>query len=423
MFTFSIKKPVTSVLLAVFLLVTLFIPFNTTHADTEELEDVRLKLVAIVDYLNRLVPKNQYDALSSEEMVDILENGIDWFVAAQEPSGHFKYEYVPYEDIYLDDDNQVRQAGGLFALGELYKKQSEKDSELATTIESSIQYFEQLSREGESESGEFSCIVERERSGKCKLGTVSLALLGILGYVEGNQEKAEEYEHLISSYVAYIKTSKRDGAGFHSEFHVGDQQFNDKESPFFNGEALLALVRYYQYEPDEEIKDLIDQTFAHLKAEEFNTGLYLWITAALKDMYALWPKPEYVDYTKEFTDWRVAGVSFRKGTDRNYCAYAEGIVSAYSVLEGNVPEAELGALKQEIDFWLAKSATLQLTSESTYRIVEGDTGLRLASLQSPENADGGFLTGHSELTQRIDFTQHCLSSYVQTLEDIHNYEL
>lgn len=35
-----------------------------------------------------------------------------------------------------------------------------------------------------------------------------------------------------------------------------------------------------------------------------------------------------------------------------------------------------------------------------------------------EQALGGFLTGENELTQRIDFTQHCVSAYLQKRVDM-----
>lgn len=383
--------------------------------------DVLLKkLNALEEYLEQLTfprtPGTQ--ALPNEEMREIITDSVKWMEEAQEQNGHFAYEYLPYEDAYWEDDNIVRQAGALFELSEVARRSSVKDEGVHQTIERSITLFEDLSPEHEYKGEKMRCVTNTKESSTCKLGSTSLVLTGILGYVEASPEKTDAYADLIEEYAAYIMAAKKPDTGFRNEYKVDAGFRSEKESSFSNGEALLALTRYYQYSPKEEVKKVIDGTFEYLKDTQFDTGLYLWIMAALKDMQVLWPNSAYVAYGKEFTNWRIASVAPYRGTGHNYCAAAEGFASAYSLLKGNTTEAYEKSLRQEIDFWNKKNAGLQIAAGETYRVIKQDGSLYFKEIKNMEQSRGGFLTSDDRLSQRIDFTQHCISAYLQTLVDI-----
>jgi hypothetical protein len=325
---------------------------------------------------------------------------------------------VPYDGVYLDDDNMVRQGGALFILGEAYRKNPETVPQLGQGIEKAIAYFESVSLEGKADD-DFRCVSNFEGSSTCKLGATALVLTGILGYVEGNPDKKEKYQGLIEDYTSYISAAQKKEGGF-SGVYRKSKGFDQEESPFSNGEALLALVRVYQYEKDEPTKEAIDLTFSYLKDKEFDSALYLWAMAALKDMQRLWPNQTYVAYAQEFTNWRMARAS-RTQRDRNTCAYIEGVTSAYSVLE--TVDATKKLLRSEIDHFNAMHSNLQLGKDDLYRVEIENGKVDLVKQKDPTRAHGGFLTAHSVPTQRIDFTQHCVSAYLQTLTDIDKAEL
>ena len=180
------------------------------------------------------------------------------------------------------------------------------------------------------------------------------------------------------------------------------------------------MVRYYRFHPTDEVKQVIDDTFEYISSDEvpFDFGLYLWAMAALKDLNIIDPQEKYVSYVQDYTDWRIYGFQRRKDSTHNMCAYVEGVVSAYSVLEPHATEAEKEKYLDEISYWLGKSAKLQLTEKDTNRLMYSDRKAYFLTLSSTGRAIGGFLTGEREFTQRIDFTQHCLSSFVQKKVDI-----
>ncbi|MDB9944387.1 hypothetical protein OAD26_00100 [bacterium] len=401
------------------LLIALMLPVSPASAKGVGDDTIYIgQLKAIVAYIQETLLPQQHTALTHDELREIISGGVTWFENAQEEGGHFKYEYAPYDNEYLEDDNIVRQAGGLYMLGEVARRDASHTLNIQQTAEQAIAYFESLSRTDEYNGREFQCIVINKVSSTCKLGATSLALAGILGYVEAHPEKREQYDELIENYTTYILAMKKEDEGFRNQYRVGESSQKEKESSFSNGESLMALARYYQYNPREDVREVIDATFQYLKDQPYDAPLYLWIMAALKDMHELWESEEYITYAKAYTDWRVAHVSRFKHTNRNYCAYSEGIASAYSLLEDHLEEEARLTLRSELAYWNSKNAKLQLTADSLYKILPMDNVPTMQYLKKPSYAVGGFLTAHDEVTERIDFTQHCVTTYIQTLVDI-----
>lgn len=392
------------------------IPF-ILRAETESSLTREQQVLALVTEVARLKARLGGDAgirpLSNADTEKIINDSIAWLMAAQEEDGHFRYEYMPYEDRYLDDDNIVRQAGGLYVLGEALRHEEGDEEAIVFAMMRSVGYFEALSKEGTYNGRTFRCITESKESARCKLGATSLALIGMLSLIEQNDEYRDTYDELIGSYIGFIKAMQKENGGFRNVFDFGSNVQSDKESSFSNGEALLVLTRYYHYRPNQKMRGIIDRTFVYLKEEvPYDVPLYLWVMAALMDMYAEEPRAEYEDYIKAYTDWRVAGFADRRGTEHNMCAYTEGVVLAYDVLEEFLSGLALARYRDEITFWLAKGSTLQVEADDHYRAVFTGGAPSFKAIKNQVRAYGGFLTSESVLTERIDFTQHCLNAYL-----------
>ncbi|MCK5027394.1 MAG: hypothetical protein KAS07_03170 [Candidatus Pacebacteria bacterium] len=377
-------------------------------------EVVRLQTM-LLEYQSGVLPEE----VSSEEIDNIVSRSVIWFKNAQEEDGHFRYEYVPYENKYLNDDNIVRQAGAMYVLGEVLRRDTNNVHDLKENVERAALYFEKLSLRDEYEGRQLQCVVSKEGSRTCVLGTTSLVLIGLIDLVKRYPALSSVYADRISDYAAYILATKKEGAGFRNYHYVGREEQNDKESSFSTGEALLALVRYYEFHPTDEVKQVIDDTFEYMQNDmPFDFGLYLWAMAALKEMQQIVPNDEYVSYVKDYTDWRMVNFERYRGSTHNMCAYAEGVISAYSVLEPSSTNEEKEKYLEDINYWLGQSAKLQITKKDTDRLVYNNDTAYFATFADPDRAIGGFLTDKNELTQRIDFTQHCLSSFIQKKVDI-----
>ncbi|MBI4086726.1 hypothetical protein HY416_01955 [Candidatus Kaiserbacteria bacterium] len=382
------------------------------------------KVQALAAAVGRLGGYRSSAWLSHEDRTDVIESAVAWLVAAQEEDGHFRYEYMPYEDRYLDDDNIVRQAGAFYELGEVLRRGQGDEEAITEAMFSSIGYFASLTQEGIYEGKSFRCVTDPTSPARCKLGATALALVGILSFVESEYYQThydddladpdgKDYGHLTSGYASFLTALQKENGGFRSTFVFGRDVQSDTESSYANGEAFLALARYEQYRSDEKIQRSLDTAFQHLKNDvPFDIPLYLWVMAALVDINAQEPRPEYEAYARAYTDWRMAGFTDMRETKHNMCAYLEGIVLGYDVFDGSLPPSARAPYRDEIEFWLAKERALQVAGRDRYRVMFDGRTASFAMIADPERAYGGFLTGEEEFTQRIDFTQHCLNSYL-----------
>lgn len=381
------------------------------RAQTEPaLEEKISALSALLDRLETEADARRGVYLSDGEIQTIIDESLRWLLRTQEESGHFRYEYVPYENRYLDGDNIVRQAGSFYQLGEVLRHEAGDGAAIADAMRSSLGYFASLTREGVFEGTSFRCVAEHETSTRCKLGATAHVLVGLLNLAEYDKHNADA--DFIAGYAAFIGAMQKESGGFRNVFDTAKRVQSAGESSFSNGEALLALARYYGYRPDTAVRERAVRAFAYLSTLSFDNSLYLWMMAALADMRDWEPRPEYAAYAKAYTDWRFASAAHMHGTRNNLCAYTEGIVLAYKALDAVLTEAERVRHRAEISYWLANGSVLQITDDDTHRVVISDGVSSFLTLRDPERARGGFLTSESALTERIDFTQHCLNAYL-----------
>ncbi|MBI2634282.1 hypothetical protein HYW82_01255 [Candidatus Peregrinibacteria bacterium] len=350
--------------------------------------------------------------LTNEEIENIMRNGVAWLKNTQESDGHFRYEYIPFLDRYVDDDNMVRQTGAAFVLSEFLISRDGDLYDVKGNVDIALGYFEKNSMYGNVGGRQFRCVILVNE--KCSLGATALALIAAINFDRADEEK---YNSLIDDYLNFILAAKKNNGGFFDAYSVDPGFFG--ESAFSSGEALLALAKYYQMNGDVVVREIIDQSykyFAKIYGDEPDNNFYLWGMAAVKILNEIEPgRSDYFNFVRKYTDWRIDGYRDKRATSHNMCAYIEGVVSAYPVLSDGLNENEKMELMEEIDFWLSKSADLQMKSGDLLWTKMKNRSPKVLKLKNESMAIGGFLTGLDEQAQRIDFTQHCISAFLQRM--------
>lgn len=374
-----------------------------------------------------LIPNAAYaqqNRMSSEDIRAVLRDGVFFLTTAQEESGHFQYEYLPYEGRYRNDDNIVRQAGAFFQLSEIKRYDQRSRFHLHTQLRLSAEYFRRLSVEGSMEDHSFRCIKETSRQ-SCKLGATALALIGMLNMTEAYPMLERKYEDLIQEYAAYLIAMKKEGAGFRYYFNPQRIAQRGDESSFSTGEAFFALARFEQRFPSEENRRILNDTFEYVRTIPFDAPLFLWVMAGIRDLPQEMKTDAHVAYADAYTRWRLADNDRYRASTQNRCAYIEGLASAHTVLQGYASEEFLRQVHTTIEQMLYVTSFLQIDHTEPIRYIFSHDGGEWLRAVEPLRAHGGFLTGteRQEMTERIDYTQHCLSAYLQTLVDIRGASL
>jgi hypothetical protein len=396
------------------------IPFVKANAASVPLE---VTLTELREYVARMVDARNPSPLTDDELRKTIALGTNWLTNAQQSSGRFRYEFHPYENMYSADDNIVRQAGALYALTEVLKHDEDDPHNLSGTAEDAIELFANISKESEYNGKKFRCVTQNGASTRCELGATALVLTGILGYVEYAPEKTSRYQKQIDDYRAFILAMQKENGGFQNLFLIGRPRQSDAESAFSNGEALLALTRFYNFEDDAEVKDALASALKYLTKQPYDANLYLWIMAAMKEIDAIDVRLQNTPFVRDFTLWRIERGASTRSTNRNFCAYTEGVVSALSVLKGRVTDDVYARIRAEAEYGLRKNRPLQITDTDMTRAFIDSKGLSVYTFVQPLRAVGGFLTDEAEPSQRIDFTQHCLNANLQMLTDVRGRKL
>ena len=411
-----------------FWLVFIFI-IPTQFVFAEELvgEDaLKAELTAQILYLTQVVEDlqtqvNNHLAVQQKKYIydsqEIISNSVTWLKNAQESNVHFNYEYLPFLYRYLEGDNIVRQAGTLYELGEVFSRDNDNVYELEKNIDLSISYFLDNTISGSYNGYSFRCIKKDDL--RCSLGATSLALVGIIDGISHSDKLLAKYSELARDYKNFLLAMKKEKEGFRTYFYTKGNQ-KESQSPFSTGEAFLALARYNIFDKNKDITDVLDNTFEYFKTDDirFDTSLYLWAMAGVKTLFMSEQKEEFVSFVKEVTARRVAPYINYRNSTRNRGGYVEGLASAYTVLSGNLLDSELSRYEEEINFWLDKISILQVKEDFTMSVSINNGEKEELVVKDAGKAVGGFLSGLNEPVQRIDFTQHSLSAYLQKYVDI-----
>jgi hypothetical protein len=402
---------------------------STRELEESPVFDEKLEEEEVKEKLSTVSAKaGLWGELGISKMREIISDAVGWIQNSQEEDGHFKYEYSVLNDVYSEDDLMVRQTGVLHILGEVLERDRGKNFDLKDNMEKALSFFEENSAFGEMNGYRFRCVLRTSKI--CSLGGTALTLIGILDLIDVYPELGTKYSKQISDYLNFILAMKKPGEGFRGWYYYDTSQ-SEAESDYSNGEAFLALARYFEDNAHmstmriKEVKDVIDESFDYFEmryGQNPNFNFYLWGMAAIKELSKFEPNQRYFDFVSDYTEWRMNSYKNRRDSILNYCAYFEGVISAYSVLEPDLNEYAKNYYLEEINYWLSRSQKLQVDNSGYVDLVFGGNETRMKVLDT-EKAKGGFLTALNDPVQRIDYTQHCLSSYLQKLVDIDGEEL
>ena len=387
------------------------------------------KRSSLIDLIARELHNRNPDileALNAEQKRLIIADSIGWIKKSQADSGQFRYEYHPYADKYIDDDNIVRQAGTVFSLAMTASRDLDRAHDLKPTITKSIDYLESLSETGEFNGREFRCVIDRELGDSCKLGASALTLVTLMESFKAYPELETEYRQLANDYKEYLLAMRNQGAGFKGYFDPNDGALqSSRESSFFNGEALLALTLYQQYQPESVIEDTLLEVFDYLyTTADRDPGLYLWSMASVNLLDQMYDDPRYLSYAQRYVSERLLTAESKRRRGGNYCAYTEGLASANVLFNRHLSDSVTEMYNVVLQRALSKNAALQISAEDRVRaVIDPNDGLVFKVIKNVELAEGGFLTAQDELVERIDFTQHCLSAFVIDVVDVHEVSL
>jgi UDP-N-acetylmuramoyl-tripeptide--D-alanyl-D-alanine ligase len=361
--------------------------------------------------------------VTKAELEKSIELGQQYMTTHEKAAGNFDYEYDWKAKKNSDDNNEVRQAGAVWGVSLLYAYalRTHKAPELEEGVKRAIAYFDDTSKVTAT-GGRYPLYrgdAATPTITKSGIGMAALVTLGLIDYARTLPPDAPERKRAFE-YGKFLAESVKPDGTWPGDYRYDTGAGVGKNSPYSDGEALLALVTGMKYLGWDEFRPVIEKAAkgGHsinvekpIAEEPDNTttkGYYQWSSMAL---YELATSPmantgPYGDWLLGLADW-IIDVHRIIGKPKNTGYAYEGLVSAYAwAKEAKDPRAE--KIRCVIHRGLSTLLGWQVGHPRAAKLGGGDD----------PKAVGGVQNHSSEPALRIDVVQHQMHAEILAIDHL-----
>lgn len=334
-----------------------------------------------------------------------IASGSEYLNKQMAEDGRFKYGTYPYFDREIDHYNILRHCSSVYAMIESYEVT--KSPRLISKIEAGIRYFIEMAyfevvlNEGHSRGYIRELLDNRE----IKLGANAAALLALCKYKEvfGTWLYEREAQSLAEGILAFWK----DGSFVHVLDEMAEEVIDSFRIIYYDGEAVFALVRYYEATRHEKWLNFSEQAFEHFYEKNYEKFADHWLSYASYYLFKHRPNQRLYDFNLRNASNILEFASTRETT---FATLLELFMATHRLLEEN---ETLGA-PYPLPEWFSLKAFYNVID---FRVVQGFSGYMYPEVamyfKVPSKILGAFYIRHHSFRIRIDDVEHALSGYCQ----------
>lgn len=376
------------------------------------------------------IRRTDFPRPDAEALDEAIEAARIYYQNHQLPDGNFRYGLDLTDDVEIDDDNPVRQAGALWGLSVLTRDRFTENSRRALIL--GLDFFMRAMRpvnEGRDMAVTY-CSQKR-----IKTGMVALFCLAVTDFLEGQHQYLSEelrapYIDALRRNLSFLRSLElEDGSWrelYDHEVTPEERQLLTESSPYFDGESLLAYVtalRYFRRHPqyggvdglEERVFYAVPRLFKKYAHDalaaggdtDLSKGFYQWgcmASAIIGEDYSGTPAAKQsAEGSLALTWWQIYEncVEYREGNT----GYAvEGLVSAWRIAQQQQREEDAAIIRATVERILGRLLTWQVgTVRSKY-----NQFLVFWQEKGSKRAFGGVLAVRNSGYIRIDNVQHQL---------------
>ncbi len=389
------------------------------ESDCDQDKDTEFFLYDSISFIGDLDYKDPIDlyrqniifsayGIGKEALVDRLRVTRNWLSRNVNPdTGRLWYEYFPTEDKYEESgSSEIRLMATSWALAAL---QNELGGEyLSPIINNMLNYYLKNMRcDADEEFGDY-CVLDTDGG---KIANNAFMLLALIEYPV--YPDSEDIKKKLA--VGLLRQQKGDGA-FLTSFNSGGESGKD----YYPGEAMLALMKYYQETNDQKYMNAVSKAFPYYRdywRGNKNTAFVPWNTRANKILYEVTKDKNIARFIFEMNDWMVKYEQVRESLYKDEIGgmpkrsprystsvYMEGIIDAYVVAVAEGDHRRTVRYRDSIRNGMKFVLLTQYVYANAYY------------LPNEKRALGGFRNSLIKNNQRIDFTQHAIFAILKSLD-------
>ncbi len=389
-----------------------------------------LTIIGVVRYLNLLYdfyclkdwngdsdwepPTYFDDSVVDSKLEECAFYAGDNLVFSQSCNGRYRYIYDTEHDLYNDSDYSiVRHAGATYGLLDLYKE-VEQDIYLEAGVKG-LDYLCAFNRIIDLNTWAINYDLEMN------IGTVSLAILGMVRYWEATDD--EKYNIYVEKYSNFIVSQQNSDGSFAGKYGT------DEEDRYYSGEAFFALSLAYDMLEKERYLDAMEKALKYYWSAdyEYNDSAFIpWASSGCAKWYELTENSDFLDFCFEMTDLQI----LRQNLIDNYDELGNKL---YGYLKA--PTVNTGVYLEGIGDALRVAKTVDdIIRVKKYHDclkagVEWELSLQFRDVEQlgvPNKAFGGFHRGFTvedAYLVRIDYNQHAISAILRGLREFNETEI
>lgn len=340
-------------------------------------------------------------SVSSERIHAAADLAADFLMAIQTETGLFIYDVSFSKTKPSEPSSIVRQAGTGFALAEYLQAARTQRAQravrnvLAALQRHSIQF---------GNSSRWLVSGDRALQG-ARTGATALALLTEILYFRSTGDGRFEAARL--GWRNGLLALMVPGQGFRRT------PLTDRQSPYFDGEAWLALAQYFDAFRDPATDALLkglDRYLLTRYGREPHIGFYHWGVMAAAVRFGTTDDRQFIAFVEQQTRHYLDVLRPRMHPDANTCYAVEGLATARTLLANRQTDLSLfKVLNDRVEAETRKNLSLQLVDPES----ETPPAAKTAGMSS---LTGLFFARSNRSYSRIDHTQHCLSALLKLVQ-------
>lgn len=304
-----------------------------------------------------------------------------YLISVQAAGGTFRYDHNFSTGGPTGEDNIVRQAGTAFSLAEHLRATGAPETRRAVR-----KALKALWRRSAAVDGPDVRLVSGNGKKKgIRAGATALALLTETLYYRASGDG--RFENARRAWMNGLLSLRVPGEGFLRK------PGSNRQSPYYNGEAWLALAHFGATFEDESVRATLLSLEDHLIAyytKAPHIGFFHWGVMAAAQRFEDTGEARFVDFIEQQVDVYLTQLRPKMSAKSNTCYALEGLADGLKVLKAERPEAQvLSALEARVDAEISKNRKLQFSG------------------------GGLFFARTDRKYTRIDYTQHCLSALLK----------
>ncbi|MCP3683963.1 MAG: hypothetical protein GY861_14875 [bacterium] len=344
--------------------------------------------IAIIYVLT--LPQEEPAVVKENNYLSSIELGGEWFLNNQNKN-FLHYTYYPENNTHSKGQHPLREMASMWSITQLAKfLDDEKHDELALR---GFDHFEKYFVY--DDENEF-YLVNATRT--IKLGYPAFAVLAL---IDMEHENKDYYLEKFADSIVFMQNDDGSLDCYYNSKKTGAQDY-------YPGEALIALMRLYEYNGNEKYLETVENAFPFYSEywrENKNTAFVPWHSRAYNKAYYATNDEKYADFVFEMNDYMLD-----KYHPRDKCSnfsfsgsvtavHMEGVNKAYELaaeLDNERAECYKNFIQEAAEF----TVSLQVTEDTDYE----------------KAAVGGFMGSLRTTEMRVDRNQHAVMALMEAYE-------